>query len=311
MSEPVARLEAPRHPTSTAPHETNTTAHRPNGLLSDIVHSRSVWRGACVSESLSSLYALEHRDTCDCDLRMTSPWRDDAWRVEFTRGARDVLPAFPGILAWGLVTGVAMVKSGLDVPLALFMTLLAYAGSAQLAALPLMATAAPLWVIGLTALLTNVRFVIYAAAMRRWLTAYSPRRRVGLGYLTGDFSFVLFMNRVAQEGAFTHRDGWLLGMSATNWLGWQVASVVGIVAASFVPTAWGLEFAGTLALLALVVPALKHRPTAAGAAAAGVVALAGHAWPFRSGLLAGVVAGITVATLADRDSTTRAGGSIP
>ena len=231
---------------------------------------------------------------------VTSVWRDSAWRAEFAQGVRDMLPAFPGILAWGLVTGVAMVRTGLDVPLSLLMTFLAYAGSAQLAALPLMAAAAPLWVIGVTALMTNMRFVIYAAAMRTWLMGYSPRRRLVLGYLSGDFSFGLFMGRVAREGAFVHRDGWLLGMSAANWVGWQAASVVGIVGASLVPASWGLEFAGTLALLALVVPALAHGPTAAGAAVAGAMALVGRTWPYKAGLLVAVVAGITAATLVDR-----------
>lgn len=215
-----------------------------------------------------------------------------------------MLPAFPGILAWGLVTGVAMVKSGLTVPLALLMTLLAYAGSAQLAVLPLMATGAPLWVIAVTALMTNMRFVIYAAAMRPWLTGFGRRRLLGLGYLTGDFSFVLFMSRVAREGLFADRDGWLFGMSVANWVGWQIASVIGIVAAAFVPTEWGLQFAGTLALLALVVPAVKNLPTAAGALIAGAVALVGHAWPFKAGLLAGVVIGIVVAMLVDQRRAT-------
>lgn len=74
-------------------------------------------------------------------------WDNPAWRAEFSRGVREMLPASPGILAWGLVTGVAMVKSGLSVPLALLMSLVAYAGSAQLAALPLIAASAPTWVI--------------------------------------------------------------------------------------------------------------------------------------------------------------------
>jgi len=230
---------------------------------------------------------------------MQSAWTDPDWRVEFNRGARDMLPAYPGILAWGLVTGVAMVKSGLPVPYSLLMTLLAYAGSAQLASLPLIAAAAPVWVIALTALMTNMRFVIYGAAMRTWLASYTVRRRAVVGYFTGDFSFVLFMNRVAQEGQFAHRDAWLFGMAVSNWIAWQTASVVGIVAASFIPTEWGLEFAGTLALVALVVPSCRDRPGAIGALTAGVVALLGHSWPFRSGLLAGVVVGIIVATLVD------------
>lgn len=221
-----------------------------------------------------------------------------------------MLPAFAGTFAWGLVTGVAMVKSGLTVPLALVMTLLVYAGSAQLASLPLIASAAPAWVIGATALATNMRFVIYGAAMRRWLSAYSPRRLSVLGYLSGDFPFVYFMNRVARDGAFEHRDAWKLGLATANWAVWQVSSVVGIVGAAFIPTEWGLQFAGTLALLALVVPALRSWPGGVGALAAGAVALAARAWPYRLGLLAGVAAGLAAATTAERLAA-RARGADP
>src|SRR5262245_10960063 len=100
---------------------------------------------------------------------MRSLLNEPGWRAEFERGARDLLPTSPGIAAWGLVTGVAMVKSGLAVPWALLLTFTAYAGTAQLACLPLMAAGAPLWVIAVTALVTNLRFVIYATAMRHLL----------------------------------------------------------------------------------------------------------------------------------------------
>ena len=66
---------------------------------------------------------------------------------EFERGFREMLAPSLGIAAWGLVTGVAMVKSGLSVPVAALMTVLVYAGSAQLAALPLIVAGAPLWVV--------------------------------------------------------------------------------------------------------------------------------------------------------------------
>ena len=52
-----------------------------------------------------------------------------------------------GIGAWGLLTGIAMAKSELAMPLAVLMSLLVFAGSAQLAALPLLAGGAPLRVI--------------------------------------------------------------------------------------------------------------------------------------------------------------------
>ena len=42
---------------------------------------------------------------------------------EFRRGLRDMAPMVPGLAAWGLVTGVAMVRSGLYLWLALLMSL--------------------------------------------------------------------------------------------------------------------------------------------------------------------------------------------
>ena len=44
-----------------------------------------------------------------------------------------MLPVAPGIAAWGLMTGVAMMKSGLSLVEALAMTLTVFAGSSQLA----------------------------------------------------------------------------------------------------------------------------------------------------------------------------------
>ena len=91
------------------------------------------------------------------------------WRhPEFARGARDMTGTALGIAAWGLLTGVAMAKSGLAMPLAVLMSLIVFAGSAQLAALPLLAGGAPIWVIWATALCVNLRFVIFSAGWRRY-----------------------------------------------------------------------------------------------------------------------------------------------
>ncbi|MEY2782025.1 MAG: inner membrane protein YgaZ, partial [Pseudomonadota bacterium] len=65
----------------------------------------------------------------------------------FVQGMREVSPQAPGIAAWGLMTGVAMVKSGMSVFEASAMTLLVFAGSSQLAAIPLIVAGAPAWVI--------------------------------------------------------------------------------------------------------------------------------------------------------------------
>jgi predicted branched-subunit amino acid permease len=232
-------------------------------------------------------------------MQAASFYRDPAWRLEFGRGVRDALPAAPGVLAWGIVTGVAMVKSGLSVPWAILISLVVYAGSAQLAALPLIAAAQPVWIVALAGFVTNLRFVIYSATLRRWFDEYSPRRRLVLGYVTGDFTFAMFMNRVARAGEFAHRDAWFLGACGFNWVLWQVASIVGIAAATAIPSEWGLQFAGTLALLALAIPACLQWPGLAGAVVAAPVAVLARGLPFGLGLVAGILAGIAAAVAVD------------
>jgi predicted branched-subunit amino acid permease len=74
-----------------------------------------------------------------------------------------------GIAAWGLVTGMAMVQSGMGLPLAVLMSVFVFAGSAQLATMPLLAAGAPLWVIWTTAACVNLRFLIFSAAWRPYL----------------------------------------------------------------------------------------------------------------------------------------------
>jgi predicted branched-subunit amino acid permease len=218
----------------------------------------------------------------------------------FREGQRAILHSLPGSAAWGLISGVAMVKGGLAVPWAIAMSLLVYAGSAQLAALPLIVAGAPLWVIIATGFITNLRFVIYSAALRPYFAGENAGRRAALGFFMTDFTFTVFMRRV-QEGALPerHRDAWFAGVCANNWITWQVSAVLGIVAASYVPTEWGLEFTGTLALIALVGPSLNARPALVGAIFAAIVALLGHGLPFKLGLFCGALAGIVAATLTD------------
>jgi predicted branched-subunit amino acid permease len=234
--------------------------------------------------------------------RDAESFSDPQWQVEFWSGMRATIPAVPGIGAWGLVTGVAMVKSGLTVPWAIVISLLVYAGSAQLAVLPLIAAGQSFVIIALAGFVTNLRFVIYSASLRRWFGAYSARRRAVLGYFTGDFTFAIFMQRVARAarvGESQHHDAWFLGACGCSWLAWQVASIAGIIAATGIPSEWGLQFAGTLALLALAIPLCRQWPGLAGAAVAAPIAVLARTLPFGLGLLAGIVAGIVAAVAVD------------
>ncbi|HJV96089.1 MAG TPA: AzlC family ABC transporter permease [Albitalea sp.] len=218
---------------------------------------------------------------------------------QFRTGAKEMSSVSLGIAAWGLVTGVAMVKAGLSVPLALLMNFMVFAGSAQLAALPLMMAGAPVWVIWATAACVNLRFVIFSAQWRPFFMRYPLRQRLLLGYFTADLTYVLFMKRFREPRDDEGQVEYFLGGTATNWLAWQVPAVLGIVLADVIPTHWGLGFAGVLALLGLTLSLLSDRATAFAALVAGAAAVAAFALPFRLHIVVAIAAAVCVGLMID------------
>lgn len=207
----------------------------------------------------------------------------------------------PGILAWGLVTGVAMAKSDLGIAGSALVSLTAYAGSAQLATLPLFLDGAGWWLILVTAIVINLRFTVYSAALNRPFAGTTRWHRLALGYAIGDVTFVRYMAYLETQANNPHRVAWYWGAVSGNWLVWQVGSLAGIFAASRIPDAWSLQFAGILALIAVMVPALVGRPALLGAAVAGIVSVLARGLPLRLGVLVALLAGIAAAMLANRE----------
>ncbi len=207
-----------------------------------------------------------------------------------------------GIAAWGLITGVAMGKSGLPLPLMVLMSLLVFAGSAQLAVLPLMASGAPLWVVWATALCVNLRFVIFSAVWRPYFVVYPLWMRLRLAYFTADLNFVLFMRRFPEAKPVPEHLPYFWGGASLNWFAWQVPSLTGIFLADAVPVHWGIGFAGTLALLGIALSLLNDRATGVAGAVAGCAAVAAYALPFKLNIVVAIAAAVAMGLLIDRST---------
>jgi len=217
-------------------------------------------------------------------------------------GFMAVLPILVATFTWGTVTGVAMVKSGLTENAALAMTLLVFAGSAQLSSLPLIATGSPVWLIFLAGLVVNLRFIIFGAALYPYFRNLSWKKRLAYGYFTTDTAFVLFMPKFgdAKVKGTQEQQWFFLGAIAPGWLTWQVSSIVGIYLGAMVPDTWSLDFAAVLALMAVAVPLASSRPVLVAIMASGWVAWLTQLLPLRLGLAISVVAGIVAGMLAER-----------
>jgi predicted branched-subunit amino acid permease len=221
-----------------------------------------------------------------------------ARRPIFREGVRDCAPMAIGIAAWGLVAGVAMAKSGMGIPLAILMSLLVSAGSSQVAALPLIASDAPMWVVWATVACVNLRFLVFSYQYRPYFAHLPRRRRVLLSYFMGDTIFAMFLRRFPEPKREPGQVDYFWGATVVNYGAWQLAVITGIVAGHAIPPEWGIGFAGTMALLALACSQLRSRSTWVAAFVAASAAVAAYALPLRLNIVVAISAAIAVGVLA-------------
>jgi len=217
---------------------------------------------------------------------------------EFREGMRATGSVAPGIAAWGLMTGVAMVKSGMSVPEAVAMTLLVYAGSSQLAAIPLIVAGAPAWVIWATGFCVNLRFVVFSLHLRSYLMHLPRWRRLVNGFLTADLSYAVFTSRFPQPATDAQghlaQESFLAGNYFVTWASWSGASLLGVALGNLIPSSWGLGFAGVLCLVGILCSLANTPLRVLAAAVAGAAAVAAYALPLKLN----IVAAIAVAVIA-------------
>ena len=207
-----------------------------------------------------------------------------------------------GIAAWGLITGVAMGKSGLPTGVMVFMSVIVFAGSAQLAVLPLMSSGAPLWVVWATALCVNLRFMIFSAIWRPYFIGYPLFQRLRLAYLAADLNYVMFIRRFPEPKPAPEQLPYFWGGIVANWVAWQLPSLAGILLADVVPVRWGFGFAGTLALLGVGLSLLNDRATAVAGSVAACAAVAAFALPFKLNIVVAIAAAVAMGLLIDHST---------
>lgn len=204
------------------------------------------------------------------------------------------------ILTWGFVTGIAMAKSGMLLSQVLGMSFFVYAGSAQLASIPLILENMPFWSIWLTAAIVNLRFVIFSASLREHFPHVSKVEKGWLGFFNPDVSFALYTQRYPEPSKDPMRLPFFWGLSCANWVIWQLASVAGIFLAMQIPDSWNISFAGVLALIVITLPMIDHGHARFSALAAAVVAVVTYSLPYKLNVVCAVIAAILVGMTLDR-----------
>ena len=218
---------------------------------------------------------------------------------QFLAAVKSCLPVLPGVFAFGTISGVAMVAAGMPHYMAMAMSVLVYAGNAQLAALQLVTSGSPLAIAILAALVINLRFCIYSLSITPHLAAAGPRWRPLLSYLLTDNGYAITLRGYERALGAADKVWYYFGCSAAIWVTWQLGTLTGVLVGARIPADWHLEFSIVLTFLGIVAPTIRDRAVAAAACAAGITAVLAWPLPLRLGLLLAVAAGISVGMLVE------------
>jgi len=205
----------------------------------------------------------------------------------------------PGVAAFGMICGAAMVAAGLSKTAATAMTLLTFAGTMQLAAVQLAATGAPLVIIAIAGIIINLRFVMFSLSISGYFRALPARVRALFAYALSDNGYAHAITHFTRHPDAPGPAGYYLGCAAAVWAVWTLASIAGIFAGAAIPRDWQLEFTASLTFVALGVANMRDRASTLAALAAGATALLAAGLPFRIGLILGAGAGVATGLLAE------------
>lgn len=224
----------------------------------------------------------------------------DAVKQGFREGFNHYLPYSIGFVVWGLVTGIAMRSSGLSLTESIGMNLIVYGATAQLGTLPLITQGAPIWLIALTALVLNLRFLIFSATLAPVFQGVRLKHRWLSGYLLVDGVAAAYSSRLLAAPNTAWRYGYFLGPSLWSWACWQLATLVGELLADSIPRNWPLGFMATIALLVLLIPMCRERSMLASALVGGAMVIVLGWLPLRMGLFCAILFGMVAGYLTEQ-----------
>jgi 4-azaleucine resistance transporter AzlC len=225
-------------------------------------------------------------------------------RTAFWQGVRAELPILVGVLPFGMVYGAAALKAGLPAGLTQAMSGIIFAGSAQFVTVQLVAAQVPGLVIVLTAILLNLRHLLYSASIAPYLRHLPPRWRWLLAYLLTDEAYAIVITHYRDERVPHALNHWFfLGAGLALWTTWQLSTIAGILLGAIIPASWSLDFAIPLTFIALVIPAIRDRASGGAALTAGILAVVLTAVPLKLGLLTATLVGMGVGVIIERQRT--------
>ena len=174
-------------------------------------------------------------------------------RADILRGVRQALPIVLGYIPVGFAYGVLAQKSGLGLLNTVAMSVIVFAGSAQLIGAGLFGAAASPFTLIFTTFVVNLRHLLMSAALAPKLKGWK-KWQIGLfGFELTDETFALHSMRMAKGNPAKAET---FAINITSQLSWVFGSLLGCLAGEQIGDIGpvGLDFALPAMFIALLVP---------------------------------------------------------
>jgi len=180
-----------------------------------------------------------------------------------------ILPLCIAVFPWGLLTGALAIQAGFSALQAAFMSVLVFAGAAQLSAISMFCSASSGSILASTFVISS-RHLLYSMVLRQHVRELPFAWRFSLGFLLTDESFAVSQAHTHKTGAFSPLFALVAGL--TFWLFWNMATLLGIyLGASSV--GYGLDFAIVATFIAMTFCDVRRRPVLVAIIVSAVAAL--------------------------------------
>jgi len=214
------------------------------------------------------------------------------------RGVKSVTPLILGIIPFGLISGITAANTGLSIGMAMLMSIGIFAGASQLAVLQLLSNNVHMLVIIYTALIINLRMMIYSLSIAPHLQKVSTRWKALLAYSMTDQSYAIstvhFLNNPEED-----TKSFFFGASITLWIIWQITTIVGFLMGSIIPSKLGLEFGIPLTFIAILFKGVVGWAGIIAIIVSALVSVLASQLPMNIGLVLAAIAGIAAGTISE------------
>jgi 4-azaleucine resistance transporter AzlC len=199
--------------------------------------------------------------------------RTEATPPAVLAGVSQAVPIVLGYVPIGLAFGVLAQKAGLSPLITLVMSIVVYAGSAQLIAVGLLAAGVPPLSIVVTTFVVNLRHLLMSAALAPFLRNWSRPQLAAFAYELTDETFAVHAARFATRGA---RAAEALATNVTAQAAWVTGTALGILLGSAIADVepLGLDYTLPAMFIALLVMQIRDRVQVLVAVLTGALAVA-------------------------------------